>query len=275
MAPPPARPRLAPTVLVLSQDDSAALYLSRRMEGYHFQHLGSLDRAGEALEKSRAAALVVDGSMAIAASEVRRRLEAHGYRPVPVVECPLPSARWISGGDGFAAVLTKPITVENLLKVLDQVLPEAGGGSRPRLLLVDDDRGFVELVRRLLQAAGRDYRTEGAYDGREALRRMARSRPSCVLLDLVLPEMSGFEVAAAMREDLELRQVPVIAITAATPGEDSLSAEGGSLALAMPDRFRPGELTALLSTIFEMAGDRSPIPDNGAMPAEAPPGRLA
>ncbi|NPV08512.1 MAG: hybrid sensor histidine kinase/response regulator [Anaerolineae bacterium] len=273
IGPPPVRRRLAPTVLVLSQDDSAALYLSRRVEGYHFRHADCLDAAEVALEESRAMAVVVDDSLGISPSEVRHRLGTCGCPSVPVVGCPLPSTRWISGGDDFAAVITKPITSEGLLKVLDQVLPEAEANSRPRLLLVDDDRGFVELVKRLLQVAGRDYLTEGAYTGREALRKMARARPACVLLDLVLPEMNGFEVAAAMREDPGLGQVPVIAITAATPGEDNLATQGATLTLALPDRFRPGELAALLSAILELASERSPTPDNGAEPEVALPAR--
>jgi CheY-like chemotaxis protein len=145
----------------------------------------------------------------------------------------------------FRAVLTKPITGDELLAALEKALP--GAGRQPRLLIVDDDRGFVELVRRLLQAAERHFQLEAAYDGREALEKMRRRPPDCVLLDLVLPEQA----------DAAMSAIPVIAVTAATPGEDRLQAEGVELRLRLPDRFRPGELTALLGFLFDLFRERA------------------
>jgi CheY-like chemotaxis protein len=269
-------------VVVVSQDDAAALYLSRRVEGYNFAHAADLEQARSMVSQGPVAAVVLDSSLEVGIAEARALLSRNQSERVPVVKCPLPSTRWISGGDAFASVLTKPITAESLFRVLDTVLsqtdrgiPVPGNGARPRFLLVDDDRGFVELIKRLLQAAGRHYHVESAYDGREALRKMARSTPNCVLLDLVLPEMNGFEVVAVMRKDPVLSRVPVVAITAATPGEDNLAAEGGVVSLAMPDRFRPGELTALLSLIFDIAGDRSAILDSDAGPGAVQPEKSA
>ena len=272
------RVRIPPTVVVVSQDDTAALYLSRRMEGYNFTHAGSLEQARSMINQGSAAAVVLDASLGVSVTEARTFLSENQSQSVPVVECPLPSTQWISGGNTFASVLIKPITADNLFAVLDTVLSqtdESGlaseNGPRPKLLLVDDDRGFVELTKRLLQAGGRCYQVESAYDGKEAMRKMARSQPNCVLLDLVLPEMNGFEVVTAMRKDPVLSQVPVVAITAATPGEDNLAAEGGMVSLAVPDRFRPGELTALLSFIFDIASDRSAILGSDAGPGAVQP----
>ncbi len=86
---------------------------------------------------------------------------------------------------------------------------------------------------------------------------MRRRPPDCVLLDLVLPELSGLQVAAEMQADAAMSAIPVIAVTAATPGEDRLQAEGVELRLRLPDRFRPGELTALLGFLFDLFRERA------------------
>jgi signal transduction histidine kinase/CheY-like chemotaxis protein len=242
---PPLRGR--PVVAVLGEDDTPCLYLARRLENYDFVLVRDSAELVELQQRRPVAAAIADCS-----TENQLGLSAC---PVPLISCPLPSAAWLSAGGMFRAVLTKPITGDELLAALEKALP--GAGRQPRLLIVDDDRGFVELVRRLLQAAERHFQLEAAYDGREALEKMRRRPPDCVLLDLVLPELSGLQVAAEMQADAAMSAIPVIAVTAATPGEDRLQAEGVELRLRLPDRFRPGELTALLGFLFDLFRERA------------------
>ena len=245
--------RRAARVLVLTHDDSAALYLGRRIEGYEFVPIQSLERLRESLAAQPAAAVLVDGGLRLDTAVVRQALEGCDADP-PVITCPLPSALWVTGAAGFRRVLTKPVTPESLFQALEDVEPEKKELS---VFLVDDDRGFVQLVARMLQAAGqsngRQYATDAAYSGEEALRKLRRTAPDCVILDLVLPGMNGFSVLAAMREQAALANIPVIAVTAATPGEDQLAVGGATFSFSKRGSFQPGELSALLTTALKMA----------------------
>jgi threonine synthase len=68
-------------------------------------------------------------------------------------------------------------------------------------------------LRRILQARG-DYQFFEAENGRAGLEMIRREKPDLVLLDLMMPEMDGFEVLEALEADEELRQIPVIVVTA-------------------------------------------------------------
>ena len=79
------------------------------------------------------------------------------------------------------------------------------------ILVVDDDRDSAETLAVLLRVEG--YRAETAYDGVEALRVAESCQPQLVLLDISMPEIDGFDVAAKLRERTWARNLRVVAIT--------------------------------------------------------------
>jgi len=81
-----------------------------------------------------------------------------------------------------------------------------------RILVVDDEPDLLELVRVNLDQAGYEVRT--AESGREALEKLRDSPPDLVVLDLMLPDLSGTEICRQLRSDPELAQLPVIMLTA-------------------------------------------------------------
>jgi CheY-like chemotaxis protein len=80
------------------------------------------------------------------------------------------------------------------------------------VLIVEDDANMRSLLRRLLQREG--WTVAEAVDGHEALEKLHTLRPQLVLLDLIMPQINGFEVMDAMRRDEALRDIPVIVVTA-------------------------------------------------------------
>jgi putative two-component system response regulator len=88
---------------------------------------------------------------------------------------------------------------------------------RPQLLLVDDEPNNLQVLRHILQD---DYRLLFARDGEKALALAAREHPDLVLLDVMMPGMTGYEVCRALKADPTTRHLPVIFITALTDVED-------------------------------------------------------
>jgi DNA-binding response OmpR family regulator len=89
--------------------------------------------------------------------------------------------------------------------------------QRPTVLVVDDEAGIVELMRDFLEADG--FRALAARNGAEALATLAREQVECVLLDLMLPDISGFEVLRRIRE---LTDVPVLIFSARDRDSDKI-----------------------------------------------------
>ncbi|MGQ9555241.1 MAG: ATP-binding protein [Anaerolineae bacterium] len=246
------KPHSKPTVIVLNDDGAAASYLNRRVEDYEFTSAKETQEVAELISSERPAGVIVNSTADT--SDAWEWLLEQLPDSVPVLECSLPSASWLSSQQLFAAILTKPVSLEALVGVLDSVLPQV---DSPHLLLVDDDRGFVQLVTRMLQSLPtKKYRVRVAYTGQDALDKMHRQRPHAVLLDLLMPTMSGFEVAELVRQEPSLCDIPIIAVTAATPGEDKLTTEGSVFRVAKRGSFRPGELVSLISAGLNLAGTR-------------------
>ena len=93
-------------------------------------------------------------------------------------------------------------------------LPEAAAGDArpPRVLIADDNVQGVELLEAYLSGSGYDLRT--AADGEQTLREVAAWHPDLILLDIMMPRISGFEVCKRLRADPATQDVAVLMITA-------------------------------------------------------------
>jgi len=120
-----------------------------------------------------------------------------------------------------------------------------------RVLVVDDDEDIRVLVATRLEAAG--YRTDTVADGPTALRSIRDDRPDVVILDVMMPGMSGFEVCREIREDPAVADLPVIMLTARDDGAAKLLGR-----VRGADRYisKPFEAPQLLSAVDELAGRR-------------------
>lgn len=94
------------------------------------------------------------------------------------------------------------------------------------ILIVEDNELNMKLFNDLLEAHG--YRTLKTRDGIQALGMARAHRPDLILMDIQLPEVSGLEVTKWLKEDEELRHIPVIAVTAfAMKGDEEKIRQGG------------------------------------------------
>ncbi len=99
--------------------------------------------------------------------------------------------------------------------------------NKTKILLVDDDKDFVEATRLVLES--KPYEVVVAYDGDEGLAKARKEKPDLIILDIIMPVKDGFSAAEQLKKDPELRNIPVIMLTsfAAKGGETSLSVSRG------------------------------------------------
>ena len=111
---------------------------------------------------------------------------------------------------GASGYLTKPVDRAHLAQLLDRFkIPVA----TPRALVVEDDLSSREMMRRLL--IGEGWEVSMSANGREALDRLSTEHPNLVLLDLMMPEMDGFEFLVEFRKNPKFAATPVIVVTGA------------------------------------------------------------
>ncbi len=119
------------------------------------------------------------------------------------------------------------------------------------VLIVEDNELNMKLFRDLLEAHG--YQTLQTRNGIEALSLARDHRPDLILMDIQLPEVSGLDVTKWLKEDDQLRDIPVIAVTAfAMKGDEERIREGGCEAYIS----KPITVSMFLDTIRQFIGDK-------------------
>jgi len=113
---------------------------------------------------------------------------------------------------GAALLLTTPVSAENIGSALLALGLRGGAKRTPKVLVVDDDPKALEILSTLLQ--GRGFAVERAYGGREAIDIARRELFDLILLDLMMPEVSGFDVAQALKGQPDTAAIPILALTA-------------------------------------------------------------
>jgi CheY-like chemotaxis protein len=99
--------------------------------------------------------------------------------------------------------------------------------SQKRILIVDDEESFTRLLKLNLEAGG-SYRVRTENRASQALPAAREFRPDLVLLDIMMPEMDGGDVAAVLKADPDLKNVPIVFLTAAVK-KDEVKARGGEV----------------------------------------------
>lgn len=124
-----------------------------------------------------------------------------------------------------------------------------GAMRRPRVLIVDDDPLIRGVVRAVLEDAS--YDLDEAASGEEALRVAVEHPPDVVLLDVMMPGLDGYEVAAVMKEDRRLKRAVVVMLTAKSSPEDRRRGIEAGADAYFTKPFSPLELLSTLSGVLK------------------------
>lgn len=128
---------------------------------------------------------------------------------IPVVMLSMIEDKHMGFALGAADYLTKPIDRDKLSNMLRKYRKSSEDSL---VLVVEDEEGIRQFMRALLEREG--WAVMEAGNGQQALDQVREKRPSLILLDLMMPEMDGFEFVAHLREVVEWKDIPVVVITA-------------------------------------------------------------
>ena len=131
---------------------------------------------------------------------------------IPVVITTMDSREGSGFSLGSVQVLQKPVDTNELKKILNKLGLSSTQKERHLVLVVDDDAHAVEILRRQLTNGG--YEVLSAYGGQDAVLMARNFHPELILLDLMMPDFSGFDVVEALQSDRSTNAIPVIVLTA-------------------------------------------------------------
>lgn len=200
------------TILVIDDDLEQLDLLSRflQKEGFHVE---TASNGEEGLKKAKLLhpiAITLDVMMPkMDGWSVLTALKSDpDLTNIPVIMLTIIDDKNMGYALGVTDYMTKPVDKEHLLEVLKKYKSEQP--SAP-LLVVEDDRATRELIARMLEKEGCEVHM--AENGRVALEKMKGTKPGLILLDLMMPEMDGFEFITELRKVEEWRFIPVVVIT--------------------------------------------------------------
>jgi len=186
-----------------------AKYLSRR--GYEVVKAFTAGEAWEYAVELEPRVITLDVMLDEGAGfQLLKKLKADpATRGIPVVVLSIICDEGKSERCGAAGYLEKPIDKTRLIGVIDGLV---GSIASPVVLVVDDDKSIVDLLCHTLKQRG--YTVMGAYDGREAMAAVSRTKPHAILLDLRMPVMDGYAVLAELKSSEETMDIPVVIMSA-------------------------------------------------------------
>jgi CheY-like chemotaxis protein len=211
----PAPVSVTPTVLVVDDDPPARDLIVRGLvkEGFKVVTAGNGEDALRLARSQRPDAISLDVLLpGMDGLAVLRSLKADPITAsIPVVMVSMIDDRDVGFALGAADYLTKPVDRERLVSSLRRLRDDGTTGPRP-VLVVEDDPATREVIRRALERDGWLVREAG--NGKEAFDLMEEEAPDLVVLDLMMPEMDGFEFVSRLRRSDRGQRIPVVVVTA-------------------------------------------------------------
>ncbi|WP_114969618.1 response regulator [Rhodoferax ferrireducens] len=233
-----------PLALVIEDDDKAAELLRLQLVGAGFRIVRAIT-AESALELATQECpdlITLDIMLpGMDGWEFLERFKQHPqFAAVPVVIISIVADRNRGSSLGAAQVLQKPVGREELARALAAVgFPASADGEHRTVLVVDDDPKAVQLISTYLDPGG--YRVLPAFGGQEGIDVARRQPVDLIVLDLMMPEVNGFDVVEALKRDAATASIPIIVVTAKQiTAEDRTRLNGAVLKVIEKSDFNHG-----------------------------------
>jgi signal transduction histidine kinase/CheY-like chemotaxis protein len=246
------RPVVRPRLLVLENGEILRHLLVRYMDGVEISPIFSVEQAVDELQHTPAQALIINSPSIVKGLDLLK-VSAPLPTGVPVLVCVMPDPHDPQASMGVSDILVKPISHDALLGALEKL-----GITQGTVLVVDDEPDGLQLFGRMLASSPYSYRVLLAGDGLEAMAILEETCPDVIMLDLVMPNMDGFQLLTRLRESPRLRDIPTIIISARDPSGQPIMCS--SFAVVQTSGISTRQLLACVRAMTQIL---SPIPGGG------------
>lgn len=254
--------RANPRYVLVEDEDNLQRLFSRYADHVEVVGVRQVADAVAEVRRSPAQALILNAPLDLDAPDLQAQFEDLPFG-TPVISCWLPGKEEAARRLGVVDYLIKPVTRHDVLAALEKV-----PGTPRRILVVDDEPEILRLFLRMLGTGGQAYQVLQAQNGRRALQLLRARKPDVVLLDLIMPELSGFQVLQEKSQDPAIRDIPVVIVSSqdprgGVPGETGESMMSRTFAVTRGSGLSVHELLTCIQTVT-----------NILVPEEQPAGRV-
>jgi CheY-like chemotaxis protein len=254
---PPLEPQLSaggerPLILVVEDNPPSAELIDHYLQdaGYAVAHAVDGDQALRLAQELKPAAITLDIMLPRKDGwEVLTTLKSTPQEAdIPVVIVSMTEDRQLAFSLGAVDFLVKPVEKERLREAVGRALAlRQPTRSSPLVLVVDDESGCREMLGAVLTPEG--YQVEFAEDGNQALRMIYEKLPDVVILDLMMPEMTGFDVAQRLREKPPAREVPIVIFSSKDISAEERERLAGAIRAVVPKSGKEELLRAMKQVV--------------------------
>jgi len=254
-----------PLALIVEDNDHAAelIRLQLEPEGFEVTRVATAGQALGAVASQLPTVIILDvllpdmdGWDLLALLKLPDAVTAH----IPVVIVSIVADVRKGFSLGASGVLQKPVSRDEFLGALHDA-GISGARSVARVLIVDDDPKAVELLATYL--SGPNYQVLRAHGGKEGIEAARRELPDLIVLDLMMPEVSGFDVVEMLKESVRTATIPIVVVTAKTlTAQDKATLNGLVAAVLRKSSFEHGRF---VSEVRRALADK-----RDALPTEPP-----
>jgi CheY-like chemotaxis protein len=243
--------RRPPDILVADNDQTSRQRIEPFLKraGYEVVYVEGGPRALEKASHLQPLAILIDSQLPPngAPALVRELRKDPRTREIPMVLLTSPGAPPVAIAE--VEVLMKPIDRQQLVQLMvrfDLMADSKRAKKMPaNVLVIDDDPQAVSLVKAVLRPF--NVRVSAVDTGRAGIEQALRNKPDLVILDLLMPDVDGFEVVASLRRDKEMTRVPILVHTAKTlTADDRQRLEGKVESIVEKAEFQPERFLELL-----------------------------
>jgi PAS domain S-box-containing protein len=246
-----------PLVLIVEDNPQASQLIQTYLQEAGYRTETARD-GEEALEKAKSLKpkfITLDVLLPIKDGwHVLKELRGHPIcKDIPVIIISIVDEKKLGFTLGAVDYFVKPVNREDLLRALSRIpaiSPKAG--RSPKILVIDDDKAAADLIEVILQPEG--YEVVKSFDGRDGLRRAISDHPDIILLDLIMPEVSGFNVAYQLRQQPETSAIPIIVLTSMEIDQETREQmEGYALSMMSKQTFTKKDLLKEIGSLGRLS----------------------
>ncbi|MBM2839573.1 MAG: hypothetical protein HW412_101 [Bacteroidetes bacterium] len=225
----PLDPNEKPLALIIEDAPQASELLRMHIEsaGYRVEIARDGAQAVDMAKRLHPSVITLDLMLPVKDGwQVMKELKRHPLcKHIPIIIVSIIDEKNLGFSLGAVDYFVKPVNKEDLLQALDRVhLVPRQNNRRPSVLVIDDDRAATDLIQIILENEG--YQVLKALQGKDGVEIAARERPDLIILDLIMPEVSGFNVAYQLKQIPATRSIPIIILTSMEIDADTQSQLG-------------------------------------------------
>ncbi len=229
----PAENTEKPLALVIEDSPQAGELLRLHIEsaGYRVEIARDGSDAMEKAKRLHPSVITLDLMLPLKDGwQVMKELKRHPLcKHIPIIIVSIIDEKNLGFSLGAVDYFVKPVNKEDLLSAMNRVrLHPKLNSQAPKVLVIDDDKAATDLIQVILENEG--YQVLKAFQGKEGIEMAVREHPDVVILDLIMPEMSGVNVAYQLKQIPATRSIPIIILTSMDIDEETKDKLGGYVA---------------------------------------------